>query len=168
MKKIQNIKTILKNKLETSPCAQNTYNITKIATVMGAVMLPPPQRSYFLWLIIGICTFGIGYLVYYYNNFSDMKKLSNMAASKSGAMSSSSDPFLGLIIMLICAPIGIIFKYNQLNDMINMSGAQMHEPRPPSGALALILFICGFGIGALYAEAKWQSAMNYHAMNLSR
>lgn len=95
-----------------------------------------------------------------------MKKLSMGLSQKLNAPPTGSDPFVGLIALLICSPIAIIMKYGQLNDHINMSGAELHEPRAPSAAMAIILLICTFGLGFLYTEWKWQSVMNYHSMKL--
>ncbi|MHA2097628.1 MAG: hypothetical protein ACW99A_03000 [Candidatus Kariarchaeaceae archaeon] len=130
------------------------------------MMFAPPQRNYFLWLILGICTFGLGFLVYAYNNFNDMKTLSMGMSQKLNTPPHGSDPFVGLIAYLVCAPIGIFMKYGQLNELLNISGAQIHEPRPSSPVLVIILGICTFGLAFLYFEWKWQSTMNYHALKL--
>lgn len=129
-----------------------------------------PQRNYFMWFIIGICTFGLGFLIYFWMNFSDMKSHYegyHLAGKKKGFPMTLSP--MAAILIAICIPlIGGLFvfykKHNDLYQHVAMEAKGPADPKPFS-VLAALLISCCIPLGFLFVEYKWQEAMNYHLAN---
>lgn len=147
--------------------------------------LLPQTRDFWMWLILGICTCGIGAIVYLYHNFNDTRKLEVAVRMRGGGgqfhMNHTSDPWVGVIAYFVCSPVATIMKYNNLNNFINYYGDAIRDPRPATaskvigvwigaffsfifGILILPLLLLAFGLifYAIYLEKEWQDVLNFH------
>ncbi|MCE7736879.1 MAG: hypothetical protein GPJ54_18490 [Candidatus Heimdallarchaeota archaeon] len=143
----------------------------------------PPKRDFFLWLILGICTCGIGGLVYFYHNFNDVRNLEMITKYQSTDQmmrNRTNDPAIALLVYFICSPIAYIMKYSNLNDYLNFYGNRYTDPAPATpgkliGVWALTFFTFIFGIFIIpllfvafamifyiiYLEKQWQDSLNF-------
>ncbi|MCG3218264.1 MAG: zinc-ribbon domain-containing protein [Candidatus Heimdallarchaeota archaeon] len=126
-----------------------------------------PTRIWINWMIISLCTMGIGYLVYIYLNFEDTRSHWNRHHLSKNIPNSErldTDPNLVIIMLLLCffyIPIFILIfiKHEKMYKHLTYEGAY---DRGVSGAAALVISICTFGIGLLFIDYKWQELFNEH------
>ena len=107
-------------------------------------------RSFWMWTLLGLVTFGIASYVYMYYNIQDLDKLSQHPAPagvKSTHIDTSNLTIL-IIVGLITGLIGVLMligtflKFQKLHEYIN-SHPQRQQTIPISGARYLITSIIG-------------------------
>ena len=127
-------------------------------------------RNYWKWLLISIITLGIGFVVYNYLVFTDMKKHFENHHLPVGEVSAPIDdePWIPLIL-LVAAPFtaGIslaafaFYKYEKMHKHL-ANEHTAYEPQCMSGIQVIVWSICTFFVGFFFAEAQFQRAWNYH------
>ncbi|MHA2028903.1 MAG: hypothetical protein ACW99A_03005 [Candidatus Kariarchaeaceae archaeon] len=165
----------------------STYQPPTQAPYYNVHMGLPQTRDFWVWLIIGFCTCGLGSIVYLYHNFNDVRKLENYKRYSNQSTyygNQTSDPWVGLIAAFVCGVISWIMKYNTLNNYINAYGHPYQDPRPATaghyvGSMIGIFFLFFIGLIILplllvafaglfyiiYLEKQWQDALNYQITN---
>ncbi|MDH5647707.1 MAG: hypothetical protein OEZ01_16970 [Candidatus Heimdallarchaeota archaeon] len=172
------------------PSSQNNPNyshggyVTPSTYSPGGVMsmYEPPQRSFINWFFISLITCGIGFYIYIFYNFEDVRKLeqrSLLKRNQSMFITNTTDPAIGLILYFVCSPISIYLKYSNLQKFLFMNNMPHFANQAKSGeyiigiyALTIILVFFSFvmpiiflviifiGIYLLILENDWQDLLN--------
>ncbi|MHA1911219.1 MAG: zinc-ribbon domain-containing protein [Candidatus Kariarchaeaceae archaeon] len=138
-----------------------------VGGLSGYKQTSAPVRIWFNWLIIALCTGGLGYLVYLYLNFEDTKShwnyhhLNNNVSNSERFDTDSSLIVVLLLLTFLYIPffIVIFMKHEKMYKHLAYEGAY---DKGVSGAMALLITICTFGIGLLFIDYKWQEIFNEH------
>ncbi len=135
---------------------------------MSQMTQPVPQRNTIMWILGGMLLFGIPLIIYYYNNFADMKKLAMAIQAKTGKTVNTLSP--GLAILLTFIPIlnfyVIMKKQDDLIALLDVSGMPIQD-RPMSGIMIILMLLLSWlmipMIIVIIQVFKWQSIMNQAA-----
>jgi hypothetical protein len=140
----------------------------------------PEIRSFGLWFLLSVVTFGIANIFYQYYIIKDMERLEYQTkhdySNAYFARTTRLDAFEMLLWYIFFSPVFFYKKYETLHQHLKTTHRETRD-LPPSGqtvVIAFIVIIFTFWLVIpllivpflfLYWEWKWQAALNQHIRN---